>query len=66
MTPDQAKLLVEAFEIEQFLDSLGYVSIIRRQNPELLDAYQALLDLSKPDEPIDWSAYDYFEGGKNP
>ncbi len=43
MTPDQAKLILEAHNITDLLDNPGEFELLQEQNPDLLDAYQALL-----------------------
>ncbi len=42
MTKEQAQLILDACSIESTLDNEGEVELLREQNPELLDAYEAL------------------------
>lgn len=50
MTPDQALLILKAHYIDDILDDPEETAILRKQNPELLDAYQALKSLANDAE----------------
>lgn len=43
MTKRQAQLIIEAHEIEQLLGDEEEVKLLYDQNPEMLDAYRALV-----------------------
>ena len=46
ITIEQARLICEAHEIEQLLDSTEEVELLEENNPELLSAYVALHDMA--------------------
>lgn len=42
-TPEQARLIVDAHEVEQLLDNEEEVELLAENNPEILSAYRALV-----------------------
>jgi hypothetical protein len=47
MTKEQAALLVDAHEVDRLMDDEEEREMLRDNNPELLDAYIALLEMAK-------------------
>ena len=43
MTPKQAQLIIDAHEIDALLSNEEECDLLEENNPELLEAYQALL-----------------------
>ena len=51
MTPEQAQLICEIDEIEKCLDDEEEVACLEENNPELLEAYRALLAFAQGVKP---------------
>lgn len=48
LTQEQAQLLVDAHEVAQLMDNEEEVELLKENNPEMLDAYRALLAIANP------------------
>lgn len=46
LTPDQAQILVDAHDIMEMIDNDEEVYLLHAQNPELLEAYKALVEIA--------------------
>lgn len=47
MTPEQAKAIVDAHDIDEIMDDFEEWDLLMANNPELADAYEAIYEYSK-------------------
>lgn len=47
LTPEQARTIIGAFDLSETLDNVEAMDLLRTNNPELLEAYQALAKIAE-------------------
>lgn len=47
LTKEQARILIDIHEIDMLLDNVEEVELLEENNPELLEAYHALIKIAE-------------------